>query len=140
LGHNDREKVVRRQGVDFAFSLPHGHTLDIRDEPDEETGRPLAHIGIPGVGGEVCRLLDLKTREDELEYVLEPAGGEHSVGNQPEGYPWPRVQDEHARLRARWESAGGDLSRFDAWAKGASIESHFGELRAELRKLAAANG
>jgi hypothetical protein len=129
-----REKVVRQRGAVFAFSLPEGHTLDILDKPEEGTRRVLAYIGVPGGGGETC-YVEIVARDEEIEYVLEPTGAKHSVGGQPVGYPWPRVQNEHDRLRAAWEASGGDVTRFDAWARGEALDARFERARAELRRL-----
>lgn len=131
---NGREIVVRRRGDTFAFVLPEGHEFELLDSPDDE-GRALAHIRVPGVGGQTCTVIVIEDRDEEIEYELEPAGTSHSVGEQPPGYPWPTVQEEHARLRRAWDVVGGRPTDFDAWAKGASHESQFREWRAEIRKL-----
>ena len=134
LSEEVRETVIRRRGDTFAFSLLEGHALELLEVTDS-AGRQLAHIRVPGAGGETCSVVATERREGEIEYTLKPTGARHSAGNQPLGYPWPAVQDEHARLRARWEAAGGDPARFEAWRQGASHESQFREWREEIRRL-----
>ncbi len=139
MTNGTKETVIRRSGDTFAFSLPEEHTFDVLDETDE-AGRPLARIGVTGVAGEMCSVLGVEEREHETEYLLEPAGFSSSVGSQPTGYPWTSVQEEHARLRARWQNAGGEPTRFEAWRQGASHESQFREWRDEIRRMESGTG
>lgn len=134
MGIPEREIVIHRRGASFAFSLPYGNTFEIVDGQDEH-GRPLARISVPGAQGETVAVDEIIEREGEIEYVVEPTGFASSVGAQPVGYPWPRVQDEHERLRVRWEAAGGRPTDFLAWAQGASYESQFRDWRARIRAM-----
>lgn len=129
-----REIVIRRRSDTFAFKLPEGHELELVDVQHEQ-GRQFVHLRVPGVAGETCAIVSIEERDEEIEYVVEPAGTSHSVGSQPLGYPWPLIQDEQARLRAEWEAAGGDVTWFDSWAQGASHESQFRQWRDGLRRL-----
>ena len=134
MGVEEREIVIKRSGGSFAFSLPYGNTFEILDSQDER-GRPLARIGMPGAAGETVALAQTIEREGEIEYVVDPTGIASAVGRQPLGYPWPQVQDEHERLRVRWEAAGGRPTDFLAWRQGASWESQFTEWRARIREM-----
>jgi hypothetical protein len=132
------EVVIRRQGESFAFTLPDGHEFSVLD--DVPNGRrPLARIGIPGARGETCAIVGIEARDGESEYVLEPVGVSSSVGNQPTGYAWPLIQDEHDRLRRRWVAAGGAETAFDAWGRHNTHDEQFREWRAEIRRMEAAS-
>jgi len=134
MGIEAREIVIRRCGGSFAFSLPHGNTFEILDSQDKRA-RLLARIGVPGAAGETVAVAEIVERDGEIEYIVEPAGVSSSVGRQPPGYSWPQVQDEHERLRVRWEAAGGRPTDFLAWRQGASWDSQFAEWRARIREM-----
>lgn len=134
MGVEEREIVIRRSGASFAFSLPYGTAFEIDDSQDDR-GRPLARIGVPGAAGETVAVAQIVERDGEIEFIVESTGVASSVGRQPPGYPWPQVQDEHERLRVRWEEAGGRPTDFLAWRQGASWDSQFAEWRARIREM-----
>lgn len=118
-----KQAIVQRGGWSFvvppddsAEIVGDGKQLRLRHRDGGEWDYPL--LGVIEQGDEVVYEIDASTTNGE-------------------GYPFPSVAEEIDRLRQRWEAAGGDLTRFSAWAEGAGYESHLRRLRKELRTLEA---
>jgi hypothetical protein len=126
-----KQTVVQRRGATWAFHLPDRHEVQVnRDNNTVTLSQPDS--------GSTYELAGVEERDDEIIVKLgaEIAGHAAGVGDQARqpGYRMPEIQDEFERLRGRWERAGLNPQKFNAWAQGASWESHLTEIRRELRQ------
>lgn len=123
----DKEIVVYRGG--WGFRLPAQHTVQL----NEIDG--LVEVSMPQCGG--AYTLERVEETDEEYRVHVAAGGPHSghaLGDLPVEYPFPAIEEEIERLRRAWISAGLRETDFDAWAQGASWDSHTSAIRSRLRR------
>jgi hypothetical protein len=120
------EIVIYRGG--WGFRLPAQHRVSI----DEE--KQLVQLSQPDRGG-IYELQQVDETASEFRIqVGDPYGISHATGTtEPPGYPFPTIDDELARLRAAWKSAGLPEHEFEAWAQGATYDSHTTHIRARLR-------
>jgi hypothetical protein len=126
-----KETVVRRRGSTWSFHLPRTHRIELDIESAQVT------LSTPH-DGSVYELARIEETNDEVIVKLgdEIVGHSSGVGDSvpPPGYRPPEIQDEFERLRGRWTSAGLPQQELDAWAQGASYESHLREIRRRLRE------
>jgi hypothetical protein len=122
----DKEIVVFRGG--WGFRLPEQHSIRV-NEVDR-----LVDVSMPQRGGTYA--LD-RVEETSDEYrVFVASGGPfsgHAVGDLPAEYPFPTIDEEIERLRISWINAGLSETDFNAWAQGASWDSHTSAIRSRLR-------
>ncbi len=122
--------VVQRRGATWSFHLPRMHRIEV----ERENG--LVTLATPH-DGSTYHLAGIEETGDEVIVKLgEEIGGHASgVGEQvaEPGYRLPQIQDEFERLRGRWMNVGLPEQEFNAWAQGASWESHLREIRRRLR-------
>jgi len=128
-----RDVVIYPAGAGWGFLLPQQHAISI----DEDALTVYLAIPDHGSGFHLARL---ENAEGELRVHLGPPNSNaHAVatGRVPalRAYSFPRIQDELARLKAALVDAGGTAQEADAWAQGASHDSHTARLRARIRDL-----
>jgi hypothetical protein len=128
-----RDVVVYPRGSGFGFVLPDQHTITVNE--DQRT----VHLAIPDHGSAFV-LERVEDAADELRvFVGAPAGGAHAIGTGHvppfRSYSFPQIQDELQRLKTRLTNAGGNPQEAEAWAQGASHDSHTERLRARIREL-----
>jgi hypothetical protein len=129
-----KQTVVRPPGGSWCFTLSEQDTIELTDD------RRYVSLATP----QASTLFAVTGIDDsDPEEIVVSLGDVHGrtgppsfgdVVREPRGYPLPQVQDEFARLEARWQAAGGDPQRFSAWAQGADNEAQLRRIRAELRK------
>lgn len=110
------------------FVLPEGHTLQVSDDGSTIT----LHTG---GGGGTYELLGLRETDAEVIYRVGSARTVSSVGAQPTGYPFVAIQDEMDRMQREWESLGGEVGGFNAWAPGEDHNGFLTRRRGDLRDL-----
>ena len=126
----EKEIVVYRGG--WGFRLPAQHRIAINEQDR------VADLHQPDRGG-AYELERIEETDDELRiYVGDPYGISVAVRPAEPGYPFPTIHEEMERLRAAWNNAGLPRQEFDAWAQGASYDSHTTRLRARLREASTA--
>ncbi len=123
---------MQRRGKTWSFHLPRMHRVEI----DQENA--FVSLSTPD-DGSTYRLAGIEETDDEVIVKLGDEIGGHAVGMgdyvpQP-GYRLPEIQDEFERLKGRWTSAGLPRQEFEAWAQGASWESHLHQIRRRLREV-----
>jgi hypothetical protein len=127
-----KETVVQRRGKTWSFHLPHMHRIKVDHENAQVT------LSTPD-DGSIYHLAGIEESSDEVLVKLgEEIGGLSSgVGDYfpPPGYRLPEIQDEFERLKGRWANAGLPGQQFEAWAQGASWESHLHQIRRRLREV-----
>ena len=128
-----RDIVVYPRGANFGFVLPAQHTVTVNEERDT------VYLSVPDHGS-AFRLERIEEVAGELRlYVGTPTGDGHAVGSgqvpQVRSYAFPPIQDELARLKTTLLNSGGDGQEAEAWAQGASHDSHTARLRARIREL-----
>jgi hypothetical protein len=139
-----KEIVLYRGG--WGLSLPDQHTVRVN------TKDGLVSIRMPQRGG-TYSLEQIEETEDELRVHV--ARGEpivsSALGNLETGYPFPTIDVEIDRLRARWDAAGGaryedrihgdpgTRQKFEAWGQGEGYDEHTTQMRAMVRELERAN-
>lgn len=122
----DKEIVVYRGG--WGFRLPSQHTILVNE------GDRLVAVSMPQRGGTYTLERVEETGEEYRVHLA--AGGPHSghvLGDLPAEYPFPTIDEEIERLRLAWINAGLRETDFNAWAQGASRNSHTTAIRAQLR-------
>jgi len=129
-----KETVVQALDANWSFHLPHMHRVEIDHE------NSLVNISTPH-DGSIYRLAGLEETDDEVIVKLGEEFAGHAVGTgdfvPAPGYRVPLIQDEFERLHGRWMNAGLPEQVFNAWAQGASRESHLHEIRRRLREAGA---
>jgi len=137
-----KQKVIYRGG--WGFILPDTDRVDISDD-----GRSVS-LSTPDRGGtyELERVDD--SDPDELRIYVAPGAPSsgHALRDLPQEYPFPAINVELDRLRARWEAAGGPRGNdpgdrdaqlkwqaFEASAPGDSFDSRTARMRAMIREL-----
>ena len=122
----DKEIVVYRGG--WGFRLPAQHTIRLNQEGE------LVAVSMPQRGG-TYPLERVEETEDEFQVYVGPGGPSsgHALGDLPTEYPFPTIDEEIERLRLAWIGAGLRETDFNAWAQGASWDSHTTAIRARLR-------
>jgi hypothetical protein len=128
-----RDVVVYPRGANFGFVLPKQHTVSVNAE------RQTVYLSIPDHGSGFV-LERLEEVPGELRIYVGAANNEaHAVGtgNVPpiRAYEFPQIQDELQRLKTALIGGGGNAQEVDAWASGASHDSHTAHLRARIRQL-----
>jgi hypothetical protein len=128
-----RDVIVFPRGASFGFVLPEQHTITVNDDPHT------VYLAIPDSGSDFV-LERIEEAPGELRVFLgAPAGGAHAVGTGQvpvlRSYSFPQIQDELQRLKTHLVSAGGGAQEAEAWAQGASHDSHTERLRARIREL-----
>ncbi len=138
-----KEIVIYRGG--WGFRLPDQHAVSINAED--------AHVDLhmPQAGG-VYELERVEETDDELRVYVRPGGPlvSTAMGTTIEtGYPFPTIDEELERLRARWENAAGPRledpdrerralrQRFEASAQGDDFDRRTERMRAMIRELRA---
>jgi hypothetical protein len=137
---SDKEIVVYRGG--WGFSLPEQHTVHING-----AGTQVA-VNMPQRGG-TYGLECIEETPDELRLYVAAGGpsSSHALGNLEASYPFPTIDVELDRLRARWERAGGaryedrmqgdpgTRQKFEAWAAGDDFDEKTTRMREMVREL-----
>jgi hypothetical protein len=138
-----KEIVVYRGG--WGFSLPDQHEVSI----NADDGHVDLHM--PQAGG-VYELEGVEETDDETRVHVAPGGpivGSAMGTTIPTEYPFPTIDIELQRLRARWENAGGPRlddpdgelralrQRFEASAQGDDFDRRTERMRAMIRELSA---
>jgi hypothetical protein len=131
-----RETVIYERGVDWPFTLPEGHVIEVFG----------GYVGL-SVGGKssVFALEDLDLSSDPEEArvrlgALVGANGPLAPEGTPReapGYPLPELHHEIEHLRERWRSAGGDPKALEGWAPEDLDDRNLEPVRAALRRLEA---
>lgn len=128
-----RDVVIYPAGKGWGFRLPEQHTININEDAST------VYLATPDHGSGF-RLARLEDAEGELRVHLgHPTNDAHAVGTGQvpalRAYSFPQIQDELARLKTALTNAGGRAQEADAWAQGASYDSHSARLRAQIREL-----
>jgi hypothetical protein len=143
LLESEKEIVVYRGG--WGFGLPHGH--EVRIDPAGQ----YVSIHMPHGGG-IYELQRVEPVEDELRVYVRPGGPimGSALKDLPMEYPFPTIDVEIDRLRARIQAAAGPAweedrmrgapgpsirQRFDAWARGEGYDEKTTRLRELAREL-----
>jgi hypothetical protein len=123
-----KETVVRRRGANWSFTLPEQHRIRINNE------HRTVRLETP-LEGTTYELAGVEETDDEVIVRLGAEISRGGVGAGGErGYPLPEIQDERARLQARWERLGLPIGEFHAYPQGATHEDKLRELRRRLRE------
>lgn len=128
-----RDVVVYPTRGGWGFRLPAQHTITV----NEELG--LVYLATPDHGSGY-RLEHLEESVGEIRVrVGDPTDDAHAVGGGRvpalRAYAFPRIQDELSRLKSDLVHLGGREQEANAWAQGASYDSHTTWLRARIREL-----
>jgi hypothetical protein len=128
-----RDVVVYPRGASFGFVLPEQHTITVNEE------QGTVYLAVPDHGSDFA-LKQIEEAAGEVRvFVGAPAGGAHAVGTGQvpplRAYSFPQIQDELQRLKTRLVNSGGRAQEAEAWAQGASHDSHTERLRARIREL-----
>lgn len=129
---NGRDIVVFPRGAGWGF-VPDQHTIMIIEE------QRTVYLAIPDHGsGFVLDRVEEVPGELRV-HVGDPTGDAHAVGagRVPplRAYRFPQIQEELQRLKTVIVNSGGRPQEADAWAQGASHDSHTAQLRARIRQL-----
>jgi hypothetical protein len=129
----EKETVVRRRGADWSFTLPEFHRIEV------DQANKTVHLRTP-LEGTTYELAGLEESEDQVIVRLGTELGSHGPpsvgpsGPEPRGYPLPEIQDEFARLTARWERAGFAPHEVHVYPEGATHEDQLRMIRRRLRE------
>jgi hypothetical protein len=128
-----RDVVIYPRGASFGFLLPSQHTVTVNE--DDRT----VYLSVPDHGsGFVLERVEEAPGEVRI-HVGAPSGGAHAIGTGQvppiRAYSFPRIEDELRRLKTALLNSGGREQEADAWAQGASHDSHTTQLRARIRQL-----
>jgi hypothetical protein len=135
--------VVYRDG--WGFGLPRGHEVRV-DPAGEYVSLHMPH------GGGIYHLERIEDAGDELRVYVAPGGPVmgSALHDLPMEYPFPTIDAELQRLRARLEQAAGSAweedrmrgasgpsvrQQFDAWAAGESYDEKTTRMRELAREL-----
>jgi len=126
-----KETVVQPRGETWAFSVPEGHRIHVSDE--------FVSLSLSNEGT-TYDLSDWIEDDEEVRVVLGREATSFAIGDPPEvppvrGYPIPSLDEELKRLSARLVRLGESEQRAQAWAQGASYDSHTRDLRRRIREL-----
>jgi len=135
----EKEIVIYRGG--WGFSLPDQHTVRINE------AEKLVSVHMPQRGG-TYSLERIEESDDELRVYVASGGPivASALGELETGYPFPTIDVELDRLRARWERAGGaryedrmhgdpgTRQQFEAWAAGDDYNTKTSQMRAMVRE------
>lgn len=121
--------VYRERSKLFGFRLPDQHRLHVNEEENAIS------LSTPQRGGTYVLTRSEETDAELRYYVGAGPSIAHALGDLAAEYPFPEIQHELQRLKTDIEAAGGNPAIVDAWAQGASHDSHTSRLRAELGKL-----
>jgi hypothetical protein len=132
-----RDVVVYPTGAGWGFRLPTQHTITVNK------GRGTVYLATPDHGSGYG-LEQIEEREGEVRVrVGAPSDDAHAVGigSVPalRAYSFPQIQDELERLKTELVNLGGSEQEANAWAQGATYDSHTARLRARIRELRGAN-
>jgi hypothetical protein len=113
--------------------LPTQHTVTV--DPDEN----LVYLATPDHGSGYS-LVRVDETEGEVKVHLGVATSDaHAVGTGRvpalRAYSFPQIQHELERLKIELVNLGGSEQEANAWAQGASYDSHTARLRARIREL-----
>lgn len=128
-----RDVVIYPRGAGWGFRLPEQHTITL----DKDEHR--VYLAIPDHGSGFA-LERIEEAPGELRVHLGfPTTDAHAVGTGRvpplRAYSFPRIQDELERLKRDLLKQGGKEQEANAWAQGASHDSHTQSLRAKVREL-----
>jgi hypothetical protein len=128
-----RDVVIYPRGGDWGFQLPEQHTVTINEEQN------LVYLAIPDHGSGY-RLERIEETPGELRvYLGLPTDDAHAIGTGRvpalRAYSFPQIQHELERLKTDLVNLGGSRQEAEAWAQGASYDSHTERLRARIREL-----
>lgn len=128
-----REIVLYPPGASWGFRLPAQHTVSVSLDQN------LVYLATPDHGSGYV-LTRFEESDDELRIHLGAATNDaHAIGTGRvpalRAYSFPRIQDELARLKTELVSVGGSEQEANAWAQGASYDSHTARLRERIREL-----
>lgn len=128
-----RDIVIYPHGAGWGFRLPAQHTVTVN--PDQN----LAYLAIPDHGSGFS-LAGVEETEGELRIHLGVATSDaHAIGTgrvpSLRAYSFPQIQHELERLKTELVSLGGSEQEANAWAQGASYDSHTERLRERIREL-----
>lgn len=130
---DDRDVVIFPRGADWGFRLPEQHTISISEE------RNVVYLAIPDHGSGYGLERTEETDGEVRVYLGFPTSDAHAIGTGHvpplRAYSFPQIQDELERLKRDLVNLGGSLREADAWAQGASYDSHTERLRARIRTL-----
>jgi hypothetical protein len=128
-----RDVVVYPARGSWGFRLPAQHTITVNDDLG------LVYLATPDHGSGY-RLELLEETDGEVRVRVGAATDDaHAVGTGRvpalRAYSFPRIQDELSRLKTELVHLGGRAQEADAWAQGASYDSHTTWLRGRIRSL-----
>jgi hypothetical protein len=128
-----RDIVVFPAGATWGFRLPAQHTITV----NEDLG--LVYLATPDHGSGY-RVERVEESEGEVRVRIgAPTDDAHAVGTGRvpalRAYSFPQIQDELARLKTELVNSGGSEQEANAWAQGASYDSHTQRMRARIREL-----
>lgn len=128
-----RDIVIYPQGAGWGFRLPAQHTVTVHLD------RNLVYLATPDHGSGYA-LARIEETEGEVRVHLGVATSDaHAVGSGQvpalRGYSFPLIQHELERLKNELVSLGASEQEANAWAQGASYDSHTTWLRERIRQL-----
>jgi hypothetical protein len=128
-----RDVVIYPRGASFGFLLPEQHTVTVNE------GTRTVYLSVPSYGSSFVLERVEEVAGEVRIHIGAPAGDAHAtgVGQVPalRAYPFPQIQDELQRLKTLLVNSGGREQEAEAWAQGASYDSHTAALRARIREL-----
>jgi hypothetical protein len=128
-----RDIVIYPRGAGWGFRLPAQHTVTVN--PD----RNLVYLATPDHGSGYG-LARVEETEGEVRVHLGVATSDaHAVGTGRvpalRAYSFPLIQHELERLKNELVNLGAPEQESNAWAQGASYDSHTARLRERIREL-----
>lgn len=128
-----RDIVIYPRDASWGFRLPAQHTVTVNHD------QSLVYLATPDHGSGYG-LVRVEESEDEVRIHVEVATNDaHAVGigQVPtlRAYSFPQIQHELERLKTELVNFGGTEQEANAWAQGASYDSHTARLRERIREL-----
>jgi hypothetical protein len=128
-----RDIVIYPRGAGWGFRLPGQHTVTVNLDQN------LVYLATPDHGSGYG-LAKVDESEGEIRIHLGVATSDaHAVGTGHvpalRAYSFPQIQHELERLKTELVNLGGSEQEVNAWAQGASYDSHTAGLRERIREL-----